>query len=91
MNIRNRGKVGKFFMTKNSVAFGLPWFTSGLKKVVFDDRMIIIINVEEDSSAWVTRLECPKAAKDEGKRSEGPPARRLLVLVEAYFNIFPFG
>ena len=76
MNIRNRGKVGKFFMTKNSVAFGLPWFTSGLKKVVFDDRMIIIINVEEDSSAWVTRLEHPKKGlKDEVKRPEMFPAR----------------
>ena len=25
--------------------------------------------------AWVTRPECPKGAKDEVKRPEGPPAR----------------
>ena len=31
-----------FFMTRKSVAFGLPWLTSGLKKVVFDDRMIML-------------------------------------------------
>ena len=52
--------------------------------------------IEVDSSAWVTRLEYPKGAKDKGKRTKGlhpgGGARRApRLLVEAYSNIFPFG
>ena len=75
-------------MTRKSVAFGLPWCTSGLKKVVF--RRIHL------RGSQLTRLEYPKSAKNEGKRTgglhPGVGARRApRLLVGAYFNIFPFG
>ena len=41
------------------------------------DTCIIVIDVEKEvlvTFAWVTRPECPKGAKDEVKRPEGPPA-----------------
>ena len=65
-------------MTRKSVAFGLPWCTSGLKKVVFDDRMIMMRRIHLRGSqgsssrrAQKTKARGPKASTQESGL-EGP-------------------
>ena len=57
-----------FFMTRKSVAFGLPWFTSGLKKVVFDDRIIMLrrIHLRGSHGLSVQRAQKTKARGPKG-------------------------